>query len=185
LIYKVKNSTIEFVLGDITEQRVDAVVNAANAALSEGGGVDRAIHKRGGPRILQDTRRRYPMGCQTGSAVASVPGDLPCRVVIHAVGPVWHEGTAHEPELLRRAYESSLEVAQEHECESIAFPAISCGAFAFPLDQGADIAISTIKHWIEEHDCPKLVKFVLFAESTHSAFLGAAARLLSPSPQNR
>jgi O-acetyl-ADP-ribose deacetylase (regulator of RNase III) len=142
-----------------------------------GGGVDAAIHKRGGPKILQDTRKRFPMGCRTGCAVASLAGDLACKVVIHAVGPIWRNDPKRESELLRRAYESSLEVAAENECESIAFPAISCGAFGFPVELAAEIALQTMKTWTEKHAVPRDIRFVLFTESAGNPFLAKAAEI--------
>lgn len=178
---KVGNGTIEFVLGDITAQSVDAIVNAANTSLVAGGGVDAAIHKRGGPKIMEDTRRRFPMGCQAGGAVASDPGNLDCKIIIHAVGPVWHMGENDEPHLLERAYLSSLELAEEYECTSIAFPAISCGAFAFPLPLGTEIALKTVAGWLPHHKYPSDVRFVLFGESTFELFCNKAKELLQTS----
>ncbi len=177
--YAVGIRTIELLLGDITQQNTDAIVNAANTRLSTGSGVDGAIHKHGGPKILEDTRSRYPMGCQTGDAVVSDSGDLPCRILIHAVGPIWHKGTSHEAEVLERAYLRCLEIATEHECDSIAFPAISCGAYAFPLDQAADIALTTIKTWAEKHDRPETFRFVLFTESVYEAFAKSAGQIFA------
>src|SRR3954447_16213903 len=110
----VHKSTIELVQGDITLQEVDAIVNAANSQLAGGGGVDGAIHRRGGPAIMQETEARYPDGCPTGSAAISTGGDLPVKYVIHAVGPVWSEGSRGEAELLAGAYRRSLELAVEH-----------------------------------------------------------------------
>jgi O-acetyl-ADP-ribose deacetylase (regulator of RNase III) len=177
--YSIGSGTIEVLLGDITQQNTDAIVNAANTRLSGGSGVDGAIHKHGGPKILEDTRRRYPMGCQTGDAVISEPGDLPCRFVIHAVGPIWHNGATHEAELLERAYLRSLEVAEENDCDSIAFPAISCGAYAYPIEPAARIAFGVIRKWLAEHDRPTTVRFVMFTESAYAEFVRVAEQALS------
>lgn len=178
--YSIGAGSVELMLGDITLQHVDAIVNAANTGLSSGSGVDGAIHRQGGPKILEDTRRRYPMGCQTGRAVVSVPGNLTCKVLIHAVGPVWHQGTSHEAEMLEQAYLKSLEAAQENDCASIAFPALSCGAYAFPLESAAEIALRTNKAWLEKGHQPSLVRFVFFAESEYEAFQKVAERMLQP-----
>ena len=116
------NQMIKLCQGDITLQKVDAIVNAANSRLAGGGGVDGAIHRRGGPEIMQDTDARYPDGCPTGSAAISVAGRLDAKYVIHAVGPVWRGGDRGEPKLLAGAYRRCLELAVEHDCHSIALP---------------------------------------------------------------
>lgn len=182
--YSIGNGTLELSFGDIALQKVDAIVNAANTRLSGGSGVDGAIHKQGGPKILEDTRRRYPMGCQTGRAVVSEPGNLSCKVVIHAVGPIWHKGTSHEAEMLEQTYLKSFECAHENDCESIAFPAISCGAYAYPVEDAAEIALKTAKHWLEKDQQPLQIRFVLYSESVLEAFQKTAERLLAGlSPQ--
>ena len=121
------NARLELVQGDITAQQVDAIVNAANSALAGGGGVDGAMHRAGGPILMQQTRERYPQGCPPGQAVATDAGRLNARHVFHAVGPVWRGGSAGEPTLLASAYRRCLELALEHSCASVAFPAISTG----------------------------------------------------------
>src|SRR5437763_1300988 len=130
---------IELVVGDLTEQEADAIVNAANTSLLGGGGVDGAIHRAGGPEILAESRLLG--GCATGDAKATTAGRLPARHVIHAVGPVWSGGTAGEEELLASAYRRAVEVAGELGCRSLALPAISCGIYGFPLDRAAPIAL--------------------------------------------
>ncbi len=132
LRYRVGQGVMEIVQGDITEQEVDAVVNAANRHLAGGGGVDGAIHRRGGPSIMAETRSKYPDGCPTGQAVITGAGNLPARYVIHAVGPVWRGGEHGERALLESAYRRSLELAESAGCESIAFPALSAGAYGYP-----------------------------------------------------
>ncbi|MGQ9604679.1 MAG: O-acetyl-ADP-ribose deacetylase [Thermogutta sp.] len=174
---------VELVQGDITEQTMDAVVNAANRQLAGGGGVDGAIHRRGGPQIMEETRRLYPDGCPTGSAVISSAGNLPARYVIHAVGPIYRDGQSREAELLASAYRRSLELALEHGCQSVAFPALSAGAYGYPLPQAAAIAVEAVGEFLRTHGGPKLVRFVLFGEAAYRAFetaLTAYGRSLSP-----
>ncbi len=162
--------TLELVRGNIAEQTVDAIVNAANARLAGGGGVDGAIHHRGGPAILEETSQRYPAGCPTGSAVISGAGKLSAKYVIHAVGPVWKDGESGEPELLARVHRRCLDLAAEHECLSIAFPAISTGAYGYPIEQAAEVALSTTITFLKQQHLPSLVRFVLFGEDAHHSF---------------
>jgi len=162
--------TIELVEGDITTQAVDAIVNAANSRLAGGGGVDGAIHRRGGLGIMAETDRRYPDGCPTGSAVVSGAGRLPAQYVMHAVGPVWHGGKSGEADLLSGAYRRCLELAVEHDCQSIAFPAISTGVYGYPLDQAARVSLQTAINFVQEHEKPQLVRFVLFGQAAYQAF---------------
>jgi O-acetyl-ADP-ribose deacetylase (regulator of RNase III) len=144
----VQGRTLELVQGDITLQAVDAVVNAANSRLAGGGGVDGAIHRAGGAAIMAELSRKYPRGCPTGSAVITSAGALPARFVVHAVGPVWQGGQAGEPELLAGAYRTSLELASQHGCRSVALPAISCGVYGYPVDLGSQIALATTKAFL-------------------------------------
>ena len=165
---------LELVQGDVSEQQVDAIVNAANSRLAGGSGVDGAIHARGGPAIIEETRRRYPGGCPTGSAVASGPGELPCRLLIHAVGPIWHGGGQGEPEQLRGAYRKSLELATEHSCESVAFPALSTGAYGYPKSQAANVTLAAILDFLAEHAAPAVVRLVLFTQEDYKLFSAVA-----------
>ena len=168
--------TLEFVLGDITHQEVDAIVNAANSRLAGGGGVDGAIHRAGGPSIMAETARRYPDGCPTGSAVITTAGNLPARYVIHAVGPVWSGGNRGEETLLASAYRTSLNLAAEHNCRSIALPALSTGAYRYPLDAAAQVAVQTALDFLDEpaNDQPlTLIRFVLFSNDALQAFEAA------------
>lgn len=169
---KVENNgqTLELIQGDITQERVDAIVNAANSRLAGGGGVDGAIHRRGGPEIMRETDARYPNGCPTGSAVISTAGLLDARCVIHAVGPVYGGGNRGEAELLADAYRRCFELAVEHDCESIALPALSAGAYRFPMNQTARIAIGTAIDFLKQHGRPKLVRFVLFDDRAYEIF---------------
>jgi O-acetyl-ADP-ribose deacetylase (regulator of RNase III) len=174
----INGQTLELHQGDITEQHVSAVVNAANSRLAGGGGVDGAIHRRGGPAIMEETDRRYPDGCPTGSAVISGAGDLPCDYVIHAVGPVWSGGQRGEEELLAGAYRRCLELAAEHNCESIALPSLSTGAYGYPIDLAARTALRTAIAFLNEHGRTALVRFVLFGEGAYGAFSAALEELM-------
>jgi O-acetyl-ADP-ribose deacetylase (regulator of RNase III) len=171
---------LELVQGDITEQSVDAIVNAANSSLAGGGGVDGAIHRGGGPEIMEETRRRYPDGCPTGSAVISTAGRLPAKHVIHAVGPVWHDGARGEPSQLASAYRRSLELAVENDCRSIAFPSLSTGAYGYPLEQASRVALSTTIDFLRRRGAPPLVRFVLFGPDAFQAFGQAMDKVAGP-----
>jgi O-acetyl-ADP-ribose deacetylase (regulator of RNase III) len=169
----INQRVLEPVLGDIAAQQVDAIVNAANSQLAGGGGVDGAIHRAGGPAIMKETRRRYPNGCPTGSAVISGAGNLPAKYVIHAVGPVWRGGNSGEENLLASAYRASLALAAEHGCRSVALPALSTGAYRYPLEEAARVAITTSTDFLTQlpADSPlQLVRFVLFSEDVQAAF---------------
>jgi O-acetyl-ADP-ribose deacetylase (regulator of RNase III) len=170
---------LELVEGDITDQQVDAIVNAANSRLAGGGGVDGAIHRRGGPSIMAETDRQHPEGCPTGSAVISGAGDLPARYVIHTVGPVWYGGSSGESDLLAGAHRCSLELAVEHGCRSVAFPAISTGVYGYPLDQASRVALETVIDFLRTHAKPDLVRFVLFGRPAYEAFEEALKTLVS------
>jgi O-acetyl-ADP-ribose deacetylase (regulator of RNase III) len=154
------------VQGDITDVDVDAIVNAANSTLMGGGGVDGAVHRKGGPRILDECKRirakQWPNGLPTGQAVITSGGNLRARRVIHTVGPVWRGGTHDEPELLAQAYRSSLELAVSARVKTIAFPSISTGAYGYPIDEASRIAIGTVKEFLEKEDGLDRVLFVLF-----------------------
>ncbi len=169
----INGQTLELTQGDITDQQVDAIVNAANSRLIGGGGVDGAIHRRGGPAIMKETDAKFPDGCPTGSAVISGAGDLPSQYVLHAVGPIWRGGTSGEAELLAGAYRRCLELAVEHDCRSIAFPALSAGAYGYPLDQAARVAIATAVDFLDANGRPELIRFVLFNAGIYGAFAAA------------
>ncbi|MFF4302447.1 O-acetyl-ADP-ribose deacetylase [Streptomyces sp. NPDC001601] len=161
---------ITLVQGDITRQRVDAIVNAANSSLLGGGGVDGAIHRRGGPAILEECRKlragHYGKGLPTGQAVATTAGDLDARWVIHTVGPV-HSTGEDRSELLASCYRESLRRADELGARTVAFPAVSTGIYGWPLDDGARIAVATVQ---EADTAVEEVRFVLFDERAYDAF---------------
>jgi O-acetyl-ADP-ribose deacetylase (regulator of RNase III) len=164
------------VQGDITHEATDAIVNAANTTLLGGGGVDGAIHRAGGPAILEECRRLG--GCPTGDARLTGGGRLPARHVIHTVGPVYRDGRHGEPELLRKAYRRSLEVAVQNGLRSIAFPSISTGAYRFPIAEAARIALGTVAGFLEEVPGRlDTVRFVLFSASDLETYAQALARL--------
>ncbi|MGW6929460.1 O-acetyl-ADP-ribose deacetylase [Lentzea sp. NPDC054927] len=161
-------ATIEYVLGDITEQEVDVIVNAANSSLLGGGGVDGAIHRKGGPEILAECRKlragHYGGGLKTGQAVATTAGRLPARWVVHTVGPVW-SATEDRSELLADCHRNSLLVAAELGAKAVAFPAISTGIYRWPVEDAAEIARAAVQ------DAPvELVRFVLFDQAAYNAY---------------
>jgi O-acetyl-ADP-ribose deacetylase len=159
---------IEFVLGDLTEQNVDAIVNAANNSLLGGGGVDGAIHRAGGPEIVAECRLLG--GCDTGDAKATTAGRLPARWVIHAVGPVWQGGGAGEPDLLASAHRRSLEVARELGARTVAFPAISCGVYGYPPELAAPVAVGAVQPFEGDFD---EIRFVFLGDDLRQVFAGA------------
>jgi O-acetyl-ADP-ribose deacetylase (regulator of RNase III) len=164
-----REGPLRLMQGDITEQAVDAIVNAANSTLMGGGGVDGAIHRRGGSAILAECKRLratvLPEGLPTGEAVVTTAGLLPARHVIHTVGPVWSGGAAGEPDLLARAYRSSLECARREGLRTIAFPSISTGAYGYPTAAAAGIALQTVRAFLEGNRAAfDEVRFVLFSD---------------------
>jgi O-acetyl-ADP-ribose deacetylase (regulator of RNase III) len=171
----VNRSVIEIVEGDIVAQDVDAIVNAANSSLLGGGGVDGAIHRAAGPELLAECRTLG--GCPTGEARITKGYRLKARHVIHTVGPVFH-GRLGDAELLASAYRSSLELASRHGIESLAFPSISTGAYGYPLEEAAPIALRTARAYLEGHPEVELVRFVLWGELARDAFERAARDLL-------
>lgn len=173
----VRQSQLELHQGDITHEVVDALVNAANAQLAGGGGVDGAVHRRGGPEIMAETRRRYPQGCPTGSAVISGAGLLAARYVIHAVGPRWRGGRSGEAEQLAGAYRRSFKLAIEHACHSIALPALSTGAYGYPVDQACRIALTVAIEVLDSSDALERVRFVLYDGGAYGAFAAALEEL--------
>ena len=161
------NSKLKLVQGDITDQETEAIVNAANPSLMGGGGVDGAIHRKGGPRILEECKKiretEWPEGLPTGKAVITSGGRLKARYVVHTVGPIWRGGNRDEPKLLSNAYRNSLELAVTRGLKTIAFPSISTGAYGFPIEKASRIALKTVKSFLDEKDGLEEVRFVLFS----------------------
>jgi O-acetyl-ADP-ribose deacetylase len=162
---------IEFVVGDLTEQRVDAIVNSASTSLLGGGGVDGAIHRAGGPEILAECRLLG--GCDTGDAKATTAGRLPARWVVHAVGPVWQGGEAGEAELLASAHRRALEVALDLRARTVGFPAISCGIYGYPPELAASVAIEAVHPFEDAFD---EIRFVFLGDALREVFAGAGRR---------
>lgn len=158
---------LEVLQGDITKLSVDAIVNAANTSLLGGGGVDGAIHRAAGPELLEECRALH--GCETGDAKITRGYRLPARHVIHTAGPVWRGGTHGEPELLASCYRRSIEVAVENGVRSIAFPAISCGVYGYPIVDAARIAVETTRRFLESDATIERVVFCCFGEDTYAA----------------
>jgi O-acetyl-ADP-ribose deacetylase (regulator of RNase III) len=164
--------------GDITRFEGDAIVNAANSSLMGGGGVDGAIHRAGGPAIMEEcvkivaAQGRLP----AGKAVITTGGKMKAKFVIHTVGPVWQGGTRGEAAILRNAYINSLSLATEKGLASVAFPSISTGAYGYPVEQAAQIAVAAVAEYLAAHDMPGTVTFMLFDERTHGTYRDAAAK---------
>jgi len=169
------SNRVRVLVGDITAQRVDAVVNAANSTLLGGGGVDGAIHRRGGTRILEECRKlrseRFPGGLPTGEAVLTTAGALPAKFVIHTVGPIVRAGGEASARLLAACYRNSLALATEHGLRSIAFPAISTGAYGYPRADAAPVVSSTIEYFLRESATIKEVRLVFYDSSDAQIFL--------------
>jgi O-acetyl-ADP-ribose deacetylase (regulator of RNase III) len=174
--HTINASTLILSCGDITKESTDAIVNAANSSLAGGGGVDGAIHRAGGLAILQECRTIG--SCPTGKAVVTTGGNLKAKYVIHTVGPRYHDGTKREASLLKSAYLESLKLASIHNLTSIAFPAISTGAYGYPLHEAAKIALQTTIEYLKEHQDIQLVRFVLYDQSTYDIFTQELKKLL-------
>ena len=166
---------LQTVLGDITKQSVDAIVNAANCSLLGGGGVDGANHRAAGPELLAECRTLH--GCETGQAKITKGYRLPAKHVIHTPGPVWHGGNKGEAELLTSCYRSCLELASENGCKTVDFPSISTGVYHFPLDKAAAIACRAIKEYLKAHPEIERVRMVCVDERTKAAYDSAIAAL--------
>ncbi len=173
---KINNSTLSLVEGDITKQDTDAIVNAANKSLRGGGGVDGAIHRAGGSRILDECIQIG--GCETGEAVVSTGGNLDAGYVIHTVGPVYRDGLHGEPELLENTYRNCLKVASSKGLKSIAFPSISTGAYRYPLDKAAEIALKTAINYLKDNPDIEHIRFVLFGQEALEVYGEAAKKLI-------
>jgi O-acetyl-ADP-ribose deacetylase (regulator of RNase III) len=176
--FKVGKATVRLVRGDITEMETDAIVNAANSSLMGGGGVDGAIHRRGGPKILEECKKiratEWPQGLPTGKAVITGAGNLKAKHVIHTVGPVWRGGNRGEPELLAQAYQNSLSTAVAKGLKTVAFPSISTGAYGYPVGDACHVALEAVKEFLEKEDSLDEVVFVLFSESALEVYADKA-----------
>jgi O-acetyl-ADP-ribose deacetylase (regulator of RNase III) len=175
--FKVGNARIQLIKGDITEVDVDAIVNAANSTLLGGGGVDGAIHRKGGPKILEECKliraTKWPDGLPTGKAVLTSGGNLKAKYVIHTVGPIWLGGFHVESELLKQAYRNSLKLAVQNGIKTIAFPSISTGAYGYPIEEASRVAVGSVKKFLEKEDKIKKVTFVLFSDLDFAVYLRA------------
>ncbi len=181
--FRIGNAKIRIIRGDITEQETDAIVNAANSSLMGGGGVDGAIHRKGGPKILEECKRirrtQWPNGLPTGKAVITTGGNLKAKYVIHTVGPVWRGGKHGEAELLADAYRNSLKLAVSKGIKTISFPAISTGAYGYPMEKAAEVALKTVRDFLETEDKLDEVVFVLFTESAYRVYERKAGEILA------
>ena len=179
--FTVGKAILSFIEGDITKVAADVIVNAANSRLAGGGGVDGAIHRAGGPSIMEelDVIRARIGRCETGQAVVTGAGRLPARFVIHAAGPVYRDGEQGEPELLASCYRISLQLAQEKGARSVTFPAISTGVYGYPMAAAADVAVRSVAEVLKTPPCSiEHVSFVLFGRAALDAHIAAADRLL-------
>jgi len=169
-------ATIAVIQGDITQQKVDAIVNAANRSLLGGGGVDGAIHRAAGARLLAECRQLD--GCATGEAKITQGYNLPADWVIHTVGPVWQGGKHREDEILARCYRNCLALAEQYEICSLAFPAISTGAYGFPMERAAKIAVTEVKQFLKQATSLKQILFVCFGESAYNSYTAAIREIV-------
>ena len=176
MLVAVAKSKLELVQGDITQQDTEAIVNAANSSLLGGGGVDGAIHRAGGPQILDECRKIG--GCPPGEARITSGGRLKAKCVIHTVGPIYGGGQRGEAETLANAYRNSLALASQHGIRSVAFPSISTGAYGYPIELAAPIALRTAMEYLQAHPEIELVRFVLFGRSAYEAYERALEGLL-------
>jgi len=172
---RIGGAILELLEGDITRQTTDAIVNAANSGLRGGGGVDGAIHRGGGPAVIAECRKLG--GCPTGDAKITTGGNLPARYVIHAVGPVY-SGRPEDARLLASCYRRSLEIAEEHGLRSVTFPSISTGAYGYPMEEAARVALSTVIDHIRTHAGIERVGFALFGQKAYDSYSAVLAELL-------
>lgn len=161
---------VKLLIGDITQENADAIVNAANSQLAAGAGVDGAIRAKAGPSVSQQLAQEYPDGCPTGSAVITAAGQLPARNVIHAVGPIWRDGESEEERLLRSAYQNVLQIASDRGLRSVAFPAISAGIYGYPMPEAAIVALQAVRDFQSDGGLPVEVRFVLFEQEIYDHF---------------
>jgi O-acetyl-ADP-ribose deacetylase (regulator of RNase III) len=176
--FRIGKAMVRLVGGDITEMETDAIVNAANSSLMGGGGVDGAIHRKGGPKILEECKKiraaDWPEGLPTGKAAITSAGNLKTKHVIHTVGPIWRGGNRGEPELLAQAYQNSLRIAVSNGLKTVAFPSISTGAYGYPIGDASRTALKTVKDFLEKKDTLSEVVFVLFSEHDLKVYVDSA-----------
>ena len=181
--FQVGKAILQLIKGDITDVETDVIVNAANSSLMGGGGVDGAIHRKGGSKILEECKRiratEWPDGLPTGKAVITSGGNLKAKHVIHTVGPVWLGGFHVEAELLKQAYKNSLRLAVAKGLKTIAFPSISTGAYGYPIEDASRIAVRTVKEFLEKEDKLEKIVFVLFSERDFEIYLETAKSILA------
>jgi len=179
--FRVGSVIVQLILGDITSMETDAIVNAANPSLLGGLGVDGAIHSKGGVKILEECKKIratiWPEGLPTGCVAITCGGNLKAKYVIHTVGPVWHGGLQGEAELLRQAYRNSLKLAITNGLKTVAFPSISTGAYGYPIEEASQVALKTIKTFLEKETKLEKICFVLFTEQTFKVYLSAAKHM--------
>ena len=175
--FKVGNANLQLIKGDITDVEADAIVNAANSTLLGGGGVDGAIHRKGGPKILEECKRiratEWPDGLPTGNAVITSGGNLKAKHVIHTVGPIWRGGFYDEAKLLKQAYWNSLKLAVANGLKTVAFPSISTGAYGYPIEEASRVAVGAVKDFLEKENKLERMIFVLFSERDFEIYLKA------------
>lgn len=180
--FQVGKATLELIKGDLTDVEADAIVNAANSTLLGGGGVDGAIHHKGGPEILEECKRiratEWPDGLPTGCAVITSGGNLKAKHVIHTVGPIWRGGFYDEAKLLKLAYRNSLKLAVANGLKTVAFPSISTGAYGYPVEEASRLAVGAVKEFLEKEDLLERVIFVMFSERDFEVYLKAAKYLI-------
>jgi O-acetyl-ADP-ribose deacetylase (regulator of RNase III) len=176
--FKVGKATVHLIKGDITEMETDAIVNAANSSLMGGGGVDGAVRRKGGPKILEECKKiratEWPEGLPTGKAAITSAGNLKAGYVIHTVGPVWRGGNRGEPELLGQTYQNSLRIAVSNGLKTVAFPSISTGAYRYPIGDASRIALRAVKDFLEKEEKLCEVVFVLFSEHDLKVYVDSA-----------
>jgi O-acetyl-ADP-ribose deacetylase (regulator of RNase III) len=176
--FQIGKATVRLTQRDITEMETDAIVNAANSSIMGGGGVDGAIHRKGGPKILEECKKiratEWLQGLPTGKAVITSAGNLKAKNVIHTVGPVWHGGNRGEPELLAQAYHNSLRLAVSNGLKTVAFPSVSTGAYGYPIGDASRIALKTVQDFLEKEDQLCEVIFVLFSDEAFEVYLKTA-----------
>ncbi|MCW4031199.1 MAG: O-acetyl-ADP-ribose deacetylase [Candidatus Bathyarchaeota archaeon] len=176
--FQVGKAIVRLIRGDLTEMKTDAIVNAANSSLMGGGGVDGAIHQKGGPQILEECKKirleEWPQGLPTGKAVITGAGNLKARHVIHTVGPVWRGGKQGEPLLLTQAYQNSLSLALMNGLRTVAFPSISTGAYGYPIEDSCQVALDAVKEFLQKENKFDEVIFVLFSEIAYKVYVDKA-----------